>query len=64
MDIRKMNVENVFIWVKLFEFDIKFCGYNSLMKIVGIIGKLIKVDIVIFEKELLSFVLGNGGSIC
>lgn len=64
MDIRKTNVENVPIWVKLPELDIKFCGHNSLMKIAGIIGKLIKADIATSEKELLSFALGNGGSTC
>lgn len=42
MDVWKIDVEFVFVWVELLGLDIKFWGLISLMKIIGIIGKLIK----------------------
>lgn len=56
LDIWKIDVESVLIWIRLFDLDIEFQGYISFMKIVGIIGKFIKVDRVNIEKGMLNFV--------
>lgn len=55
MDLSKTDIENVPIWVKFPRLGIKFWGHNSLMKIAGIVGKLVKADRETTEKKLLSF---------
>lgn len=55
MDVRKIYVEKILIWVKFSDFNIKYWGLVSLFKIAGIMSMMVKVDRVIIERELLSF---------
>ena len=44
MEVVKMDVKQIPIWIKLYKLDIKFWGVNSLSKICSDIGNYIKCE--------------------
>lgn len=56
LDIKNLNVNIVFIWVRLMELDFKYWGKNIFIKLGSLLGKLIKIDMVMVMRELFYYV--------
>lgn len=54
--MKKIDVFRIFILVRYLDLKLKYWGENILMKLVGSLGRFIKIDRVIVMKELFSFV--------
>lgn len=62
MIVDKDDVVSVPIWIKLPQLPFKYWGEKSLFKIVGTIGKEVRMDQVTKEMEKLNFARVFGGS--
>lgn len=55
LDIKKLDVNSVPIWVRLMELDLKYWGQNTLIKLGSLPGKSIKIDRATAMRELLHY---------
>lgn len=55
MDIKKLDVSQVSICIRVMKLDLKYWGQVILIKIVSMLGKSVKTDYVIIMRELLYY---------
>lgn len=55
LDVKRIDVSCVPIWVRLMDLDLKYGGQQTLMKLASQLGKPIKTDRATTMKELLSY---------